>query len=300
MKSGYDQFFKKAQQAVEENGPLPPRRLPSPKESSRPQQKQRGIPLAEFEKMTSAEAAPKKPQPSSNKVFANQLRENAQKRTEARRKKKPFPVKLVTTIVFGIVITGAGLLKADQIAKFAHSVDITALGQAYADDKPTTSAAAPTPAADAKADPKTADVAKTTYTADDIDHFAKLNDRKKELDAREAELNRMEAELQQQKDALDKRLTELDKTRRGISSVLEEKVQADDKKVDNLVQMYSNMKPQQAAKAFEEMDEDLAIDIIGRMKKKNAAEIMNLVKPEKVKIFSEKYAGYRNSNNNGN
>jgi flagellar motility protein MotE (MotC chaperone) len=59
------------------------------------------------------------------------------------------------------------------------------------------------------------------------------------------------------------------------------------------------MKPQQAAKAFEEMDEDLAIEILGRMKKKNAAEVMNLVKPEKVKIFSEKYAGYK-SNNNGN
>ena len=71
--------------------------------------------------------------------------------------------------------------------------------------------------------------------------------------------------------------------------------QADDKKVETLVQVYSNMKPQQAAKVFETMDEDLAVEIMGRMKKKNAAEIMNLIKPEKAQIFSEKYAGYKRS-----
>ena len=92
---------------------------------------------------------------------------------------------------------------------------------------------------------------------------------------------------------LKKKKAELEATRKNISAVLEEKVQADDKKVENLVQVYSTMKPPQAAKALEEMDETLAIEIIGRMKKKNAAEIMNLIKPEKVKVFTEKYAGYK-------
>ncbi len=53
------------------------------------------------------------------------------------------------------------------------------------------------------------------------------------------------------------------------------------------------MKPQQAAKVFESMDEDLAIEILGRMKKKPAAEILNLVKSEKAQVLSEKYAGYK-------
>jgi flagellar motility protein MotE (MotC chaperone) len=59
--------------------------------------------------------------------------------------------------------------------------------------------------------------------------------------------------------------------------------------------MYSNMKPPQAAKVFETMDEDLVVEILGRMKKKNAADIMNLLKPEKAQIISEKYAGYKRS-----
>jgi len=53
------------------------------------------------------------------------------------------------------------------------------------------------------------------------------------------------------------------------------------------------MKPAQAAKVFETMDEDLAVEILGKMKKKNAAEVMNLIKPEKAQVFSEKYAGYK-------
>jgi flagellar motility protein MotE (MotC chaperone) len=106
-------------------------------------------------------------------------------------------------------------------------------------------------------------------------------------------LNRIENELTAQKEELEKRMKELEKTRSNISSVLEEKVKADDQKIDTLVQMYSTMKPQQAAKVFETLDEDLSVEIISRMKKKNAAEILNLLKPEKAQMFSEKFAGYK-------
>ena len=103
----------------------------------------------------------------------------------------------------------------------------------------------------------------------------------------------MDQELQAQKSELDKRMKELEDVRRGISSVLEDKVKVDDKKVDTLVLMYSDMKAPQAAKVFETMDEDLAVEILGRMKKKNAADIMNLLKPEKAQVLSEKFAGYK-------
>ncbi|WP_221932208.1 MotE family protein [Ectopseudomonas mendocina] len=92
---------------------------------------------------------------------------------------------------------------------------------------------------------------------------------------------------------LEKRLKELEEMRSKISGILEDRVKADDEKVDTLVQMYTNMKPPQAAKVFETMDEDLAIEILGRMKKKNAADIMNLLKPEKAQILSEMFAGYK-------
>ena len=75
--------------------------------------------------------------------------------------------------------------------------------------------------------------------------------------------------MAKQRQELESKLKELEEVRRNISSTLETKVQSDDQKVQDLVQFYSNMKPPQAAKIMETIDETLAVRIIEKMKKKN-------------------------------
>ncbi len=276
MKNGYDQFFKSARKVAAQqqfsSGSSSSNRRP-------PQQR--------------------KVQSQDAKVLAQELRQRMKPQpvSSKRGKRREIPWKLVGFSILGLMVAAIGLSKAEEIEKFAHKIEISFLGTAHAEEAPAAKPAEKSPEEKAKEGEKEKKaeepVAKKEYSEDEINHFAKLNERKRELDAREEELARMEQELQTQKAELDKRLADLENTRRSISSVLEEKVQTDDKKVENLVQMYSTMKPQQAAKALEEMDEGLAIEILGRMKKKNAAEVMNLVKSEKVKTFSEKYAGYK-------
>ena len=128
---------------------------------------------------------------------------------------------------------------------------------------------------------------------DEADYLFKLAERNKQLDQREDDLKKLESEIAKQKEELDSKLKKLEETRQKISTALEEKIKADDSKVETLVQMYSNMKAQQAAKVFETLDEELVIEILGRMKKKSAADILNLIKPEKAQIFAERYVGYR-------
>ena len=53
------------------------------------------------------------------------------------------------------------------------------------------------------------------------------------------------------------------------------------------------MKPKQAAEVIGSLNEELAVEVLAKMKKKNAAEIMNLLPPDKARILSEKYTGYR-------
>jgi len=280
-KTGYDQFFK---QARANSGATAPRR---PVEKSR------------FELNHSHQTSEKNTQQS---LLAEQLRT----RLQASKKKKPkksLSWKFAGISFLGVVLTSAGYLEHERIENFLRRVEISFLGSAMAESEkaaveqkpsgeiPGEKVAANSPAEGGE---KKEEVAKKRdFTDEEINHFSKLNERKRELDAREEELARMEAELAAQKTDLEKRLQKLETTRREISSVLEEKVKADDQKVETLVQMYSNMKPQQAAKIFEEMDEDLAVEIIGRMKKKNAAEVMNIIKPEKAKVFAEKFAGYK-------
>lgn len=192
--------------------------------------------------------------------------------------------------IFGVVIALFGYLYFDKVESYLSKVEFYFLGSASAQEKTDAPATGSIPAETATTSAKTETQSLKTESAD---HLSKLNDRKKELDAREEELNRMEAELVKQKEEMENRLKELDTMRGKISGILEDRVKIDEQRVENLVQMYSTMKAPQAAKIFETLDEDLAIEILSRMKKKNAADIMNLVKPEKAQLFSEKYAGYK-------
>ena len=273
MKTGYDQFFKNARKAANDG------------ETAR-SSRQFSTSNVHFE--LSEEDIEKQ----------LKLRMGMKSKTKPKRKRKSIPWKLMGVSFFGLMLTAWGFQNYEQVEHYIKRIEISFLGAASAEEAPKAKAATDKVAAK----PEATEVAKNEAAAaegkkvlgdDEIDHLSKLNDRKKELDEREEELARMEQELAAQKEALDKRLKDLEEVRRGISSVLEEKVKGDDKKIDTLVQMYSDMKPPQAAKVFETMDEDLAVDILGRMKKKNAADIMNLLKPEKAQTLSEKFAGYK-------
>jgi flagellar motility protein MotE (MotC chaperone) len=226
------------------------------------------------------------------------LRMGMKSNKNQKKRKKSIPWMLMGVSFLGLMVTAWGFQNFEQVERYVKRVEISFLGSASAEEVP---AKAKTPAA-ASEKPEGAAVAKNgpavdevkkSLPEDEIDHLSKLNERKKELDEREEELARAEQEIQIQKEELDKRLKDLEGVRRGISSALEEKVKGDDKKIDTLVQMYSDMKPPAAAKVIETMDEDLAVDILGRMKKKNAADIMSLLKADKAQVLTEKFAGYK-------
>jgi flagellar motility protein MotE (MotC chaperone) len=284
MKSGYDQFFKNARKTNIKTHPQKSKETSHPKINPN---------FTTSSKVNSKEF-------KNEKDIVNQLRKNLS--VKKTKKVQSVPWKLITISFAGVLFGITGFLNLDKIEKYLHRIEISILGHAIAEEPKATQAdkkATPAKENDKEAAEQNqnqmAPAVKKDFSQDEINHFSKLNERKKELDAREEELLKMEAELQNQKAELEEKIKNLEQTRKNISQVLEDRVQKDDKKVDTLVEFYSNMKPQQAAKIFETLDEDLAVEILGRMKKKNAAEILNLLKPEKAQVFSEKYAGYKSN-----
>ncbi len=266
--SGYDQFFKNARKAAND-GEKPSRQFSTSKVHFELNEE-------DIEKQL-------------------KLRMGMKPNQRPKKKRKSIPWKLMGLSFFGLVATAWGFQNYEQVEHYVKRIEISFSGIAFAEDAPAKSKVAatkPEGAAVSKNDVPVVE-AKKSLSDDEIDHLSKLNERKKELDEREEELARAEQELQTQKEELNKRLKDLEDIRRGISSVLEEKVKGDDKKIDTLVQMYSDMKPPAAAKVIETMDEDLAVDILGRMKKKNAADIMSLLKADKAQVLTEKFAGYK-------
>jgi flagellar motility protein MotE (MotC chaperone) len=215
-----------------------------------------------------------------------------------RRKRPPFPRRAAIALVLILGLGGSYLLAPDYFLDLADRIDIQAVGLASAESKAAgksssaTSEKEKTAASAARANPDKG-LGTGSEVPADLSHFEKLKQRKEELDMREKELSELEEELQKQKVELDKRIVQLEEMRNQIAQVLKDRVEVDQEKVTKLVDLYSNMKPKQAADVIGSINEDLAVEVLAKMKKKSAAEIMNLLPQEKARVLSEKYTGYR-------
>ena len=213
--------------------------------------------------------------------------------TKRTRKRKAFPVGALVSCIVLLGLFMTAMHKEAQIINFLGKIEIGIFGKAKAQAQPARAKKKDKSGLDKFEEEKKAqNAAKKTWTEEEITLFTSLEKRKMELDQREEELKNLEKELKAQQNQLVKQLAEMKKLRGEISNGLEEKVQKDEERVDKLVAVYSNMKPQQAAKVMEKIDEELAIRVLSKMKKKSAAQVLNLLEPEKAKRLSEKYVGY--------
>lgn len=284
MSNGYDQFFKNAKKNKKNDGDsrtvTQHTRPTSPKSSQKP---------------TEAE---------------NFLRATLKVKTNKKSSKVSFTaVSAFVVLVLATVGTGVGYFFPDDISDLMKKIDIGFFVNAdAANETPTATDKSKLAAADnsatkgelgaesASAKGKQEVPACTTmkgYSEEELSHFNKLNERKTELDLRDAELSALEEELHKQRSEIESRIAKLEKIREEVAAVLQDKVEIDQQRVNTLVDFYSNMKPKQAADIIVKLNEDLAIEVLGKMKKKNAAEIMNLLESGKARALSEKFTGYK-------
>ena len=95
------------------------------------------------------------------------------------------------------------------------------------------------------------------------------------IENKKKDLKRLESEV-------DKKLDQLQATRMKIEELLEEKDAVELKRLNDLSKMYGKMSPEKAAGIFSTLDMDLAIAILGRMKTKAAAKILNNMERDKA------------------
>ena len=224
--------------------------------------------------------------------------------TSSKRERAPYFT--IALILCGMTFGGVGYLYPEKIEKIIDHFDVGVLALAKAEVGSAESAAGATANSALSSSDKSAgnaaqeDKPKETtclqqkgFSEEELSHFNRLNDRKHELDLRDAELTTMEEELHKQKIEVEERIVKLEKIRDEIARVLKDKVEIDQQRVNTLVEFYSNMKPKQAAEIFATLNEDLAVEVLGKIKKKNAADIMNLLNAEKARALSEKFTGYK-------
>lgn len=242
-----------------------------------------------------------KVQKSAEDLFREQLKSKNKNKKNVKKSEFPF----VPLLSLGLVVTVLGGWTLDPelpeklFSKVHFSFQTSAVAKEETGKKTEAKTAEPKVEKAAKSatsdlgqeEPKTAE--NVPSAQEEMSHFQALRERKTKLDLKEKELIELEEELQKQKAEIEVRIKQLEDLRGQISTALKGRIDVDQERVMKLVETYSTMKPKQAAEILSGLDEDLAVEVLGKMKKKNVAEIMNLLEPAKARSISEKYAGYK-------
>jgi len=104
---------------------------------------------------------------------------------------------------------------------------------------------------------------------------------------KQEELARREQSLKILEQELTTRLEQISRLDKEIKTMLEEAKAVKDEKFKHLVDVYANMKAQNAAAALDKLDEKTAVKILSGMRGRQAGEILNFVPAHKAAKLSE-------------
>jgi flagellar motility protein MotE (MotC chaperone) len=82
---------------------------------------------------------------------------------------------------------------------------------------------------------------------------------------------------------MDQKMAELKAMQSTLQDLLKQRSAAEESQLQSLVKIYENMKPKAAAGVFEELDMDILLEVVARMKERKVAPILAMMTPTKAK-----------------
>jgi flagellar motility protein MotE (MotC chaperone) len=113
-----------------------------------------------------------------------------------------------------------------------------------------------------------------------------LAQRRDDLDKRAAEIDRHEALLQATEQRIDEKIARLQQMEGKINDAFKKEDQKDEAKIKSLVKIYETMKPKEAARIFEQLDQPVLLDVLEQMKEMKTAPILAAMDPAKAKAVT--------------
>lgn len=193
-----------------------------------------------------------------------------------------------------VLIGAAALLLCAKIADvwFAIGTDPVAAAHAQAQAAPEP----PKPSRTAAAEPATRDAPAPSakragrdpmsFSPQEIEILQSLAQRRDDLDKRAAEIDRHEALLQATEQRIDEKIARLQQMEGKINDAFKKEDQKDEAKIKSLVKIYETMKPKEAARIFEQLDQPVLLDVLEQMKEMKTAPILAAMDPAKAKAVT--------------
>ena len=147
------------------------------------------------------------------------------------------------------------------------------------------------PAKDARAQAVVGKQARAPSTTVVNETIASLQQRESELKKKEELLREKEERLAKMEKEVEQKLKDLISIQREIQTYRNEKAEGVNTKVRSLAKIYGTMKPKEAAKLMENLDDKLVMNIISTMNSDEAASIMANMEVKKAAKISEGLSG---------
>ena len=126
----------------------------------------------------------------------------------------------------------------------------------------------------------------SSFSPAEIDLLQALSQRRAELDKRSDELDGREMMLKAAEQRIAEKIDALKKMEKSIDDLLQKKDEENEAKIKNIVKIYEIMKPQEAARIFEQLDMPVLLDVVEHMKEAKAAPILANMQPQKAKALT--------------
>jgi len=110
-----------------------------------------------------------------------------------------------------------------------------------------------------------------------VEFSKELLDREDQLKARELELKKKEEELKSSMSDFQKKVVEFQDSQKKFLGCIDNQKENTDKRVTQMVEVISGMKPQSAADVLSIQDADLAVRIMSQLESAKASKIFNLM-----------------------
>jgi flagellar motility protein MotE (MotC chaperone) len=128
------------------------------------------------------------------------------------------------------------------------------------------------------------------YNDDEVKVLQSLSKRRDALEQRERDLDQREKLLQAAEKKVDEKVAEMNKLKGQIEDLLANQQKMQDDRIKQLVKIYENMKPKDAANIFNEMDFDVLIGIIDHMSERKVSPVLAAMDPARAREVSARIA----------
>lgn len=120
-------------------------------------------------------------------------------------------------------------------------------------------------------------------TRSELRLLQELSERRQDLMDRERQLDQREALLDAAEARFEEKFVELAALRDQLEGLLEAHDEAQEAKLASLVRIYESMKPKDAARIFDNLDMDVLLDVVVRMKEARSAAVLAEMQPDRAK-----------------